>query len=134
YLSPREVFFLFSAHRFFIASDRRFLPSAVRRRRFLGGGAGTLAAGDAFRGVGGKVLRTNNLYILDKCDKLFAWDRRNSEGGFARNTKRCGGCWTNGSGGSGLRRKRKRCRMAGCRWSRKPRACPGARSMRGCVS
>ena len=25
-----------------------------------------------------KVLRTNNLYILDKCDKLFAWDRRNS--------------------------------------------------------
>src|ERR1039458_5668821 len=24
--------------------------------------------------------------------------------------------------------------MAGCRWSRKPRACPGARSMRGCVS
>src|ERR1039458_3087897 len=55
-------------------------------------------------------------------------------GGFARNTKRCGGCWTNGSGGSGRRRKRKRCRMAGCRWSRKPRACPGARSMRGCVS
>jgi hypothetical protein len=25
-----------------------------------------------------KELRTNNLYILDRCDKLFAWDRRNS--------------------------------------------------------
>jgi glycosyltransferase involved in cell wall biosynthesis len=23
-------------------------------------------------------LRTNNLYIRDRCDKLFAWDRRNS--------------------------------------------------------
>ena len=55
YLPPREVFFL-SAHRFFIRSDRRFLPSGVRRRRFLGGGAGTLAAGDDFRGVGGKSV------------------------------------------------------------------------------
>ena len=53
YLSPREAFFLFSAHRFFIISDRRFLPSGVRWRRFLGAGAGTLATGDAFRGVGG---------------------------------------------------------------------------------
>jgi len=51
YLPPREVFFL-SAHRFFIISDRRFLPSGVRRLRFLRGGAGTLAAGDGFQGVG----------------------------------------------------------------------------------
>jgi len=53
YLASREAFFLFSAHRFFIISDRRFLPSGVRRRRFLAGGAGTLATADAFRGVGG---------------------------------------------------------------------------------
>jgi hypothetical protein len=25
-----------------------------------------------------KELRTNNLHILNRCDKLFAWDRRNS--------------------------------------------------------
>jgi len=53
YLAPREIFFLLSAHRFFIISEIRFLPSAVRRRRFLAGGAGTLATGDAFRGVRG---------------------------------------------------------------------------------
>jgi hypothetical protein len=56
YFPPREVFFLFSAHRFFIISDRRFLPSGVRRRRFLGGGVGKLAAGDNSRGVGGKSV------------------------------------------------------------------------------
>jgi hypothetical protein len=56
YLPPREVFFLFSAHRFFIISDIRFLPSGVRRLRFLRGGAGTLAAGDDFRGVGGESV------------------------------------------------------------------------------
>ena len=27
---------------------------------------------------GAKELRTNNLHILNRCDKLFAWDRRNS--------------------------------------------------------
>src|ERR1035437_9867555 len=27
---------------------------------------------------GSKELRTNNLHILNRCDKLFAWDRRNS--------------------------------------------------------
>ena len=56
HLPPWEVFFLFSAHRFFIESDRRFLPSAVRRRRFLGGGVATLEAGDDFRGVTGKSV------------------------------------------------------------------------------
>jgi len=56
YLAPREAFFLFSAHRFFIMSDRRFLPSGVRWRRFLARGARTLAAGDAFGGVGGKSV------------------------------------------------------------------------------
>jgi len=56
YLSLREAFFLLSAHRFFIRSDRRFLPCGVRRRRFLGAGAGTLATGDAFLGVGGKSV------------------------------------------------------------------------------
>ena len=56
YLAPREIFFLLSAHRFFIISDRRFLPSGVRCRRFLARGAGTLAAGDAFGGVGGKSV------------------------------------------------------------------------------
>jgi hypothetical protein len=55
YLPPREVFFL-SAHRFFIRSDRRFLPSGVRRRRFLGGGVGEFAGGDDFRGVAGKSV------------------------------------------------------------------------------
>jgi len=56
YLPPREAFFLFSAHRFFIISEIRFLPSAVRWRRFLAGGAGTLAVGDAFGGIGGKSV------------------------------------------------------------------------------
>ena len=56
YLSPREAFFLLSAHRFFIISEIRFLPSGVRCRRFLAGEAGTLAAGDAFGGVGGKSV------------------------------------------------------------------------------
>ena len=45
-----------------------------------------------------------------------------------------GGCWMNGSGGFGRRRKHRCCPMAGYRWSRKPPACRGARSMRGCVS
>jgi hypothetical protein len=54
YLAPREAFFLFSAHRFFIISEIRFLPSGVRWLRFLARGAGTLAVGDAFRGVGGE--------------------------------------------------------------------------------
>jgi hypothetical protein len=45
YLPPREVGFLLSAHRFFIISDRRFLPSGVRRR-FLRGGAEPLAVGE----------------------------------------------------------------------------------------
>jgi hypothetical protein len=56
YLAPREAFFLLSAHRFFIISDIRFLPSAVRWRRFLAGGAGTLATGDACGGVGGESV------------------------------------------------------------------------------
>ncbi len=56
YLAPREAFFLFSAHRFFIISEIRFLPSGVRWRRFLARGAGTLVAGDAFRGAGGKSV------------------------------------------------------------------------------
>jgi hypothetical protein len=30
-----EPFFLFSAHRFFIMSDSRFLPAGVRRSRFF---------------------------------------------------------------------------------------------------
>ena len=56
YLPPREVGFRLSAHRFFIASDRRFLPSGVRRLRFLRGGAETLAVGDDFRGAGGNSV------------------------------------------------------------------------------
>ena len=56
YLAAREAFFLLSAHRFFIISEIRFLPSAVRWRRCLAGGAGILPTGDAFGGVGGKSV------------------------------------------------------------------------------
>jgi hypothetical protein len=35
YLRPLEPFFLFSAHRFFIMSDNRFLPAGVRRSPFF---------------------------------------------------------------------------------------------------
>jgi hypothetical protein len=56
YLAPLEAFFLLSAHRFFIISEIRFLPSGVRWRRFLARGAGTSAARDAFGGVGGKSV------------------------------------------------------------------------------
>jgi hypothetical protein len=35
YLRPLESFFLFSAHRFFIMSDSRFLPAGVRRSPFF---------------------------------------------------------------------------------------------------
>jgi hypothetical protein len=43
-LWPREVFFLFSAHRFFINSDERLLPAAVRRPLFFLAGVGEFAA------------------------------------------------------------------------------------------
>jgi hypothetical protein len=56
YLAPREAFFLLSAHRFFIISEIRFLPSAVRWRRLLALGAGASATGDAFGEVGGKSV------------------------------------------------------------------------------
>jgi len=35
YLRTLEPFFLFSAHRFFIMSDNRFLPAGVRRSPFF---------------------------------------------------------------------------------------------------
>jgi hypothetical protein len=35
YLRPLGPFFLFSAHRFFIMSDNRFLPAGVRRSPFF---------------------------------------------------------------------------------------------------
>src|ERR1019366_2001164 len=69
YLPPREAFFLFSAHRFFIISDRRLLPSGVRRLGFLGGGAGRLAAGDDIRGAGGKSVPSRAAMAL------FSWSR-----------------------------------------------------------
>jgi len=47
YFPPRDDFFLFSAHRFFIKYDRRLRPSGVRRSTFSGGGA----AGDDLRGA-----------------------------------------------------------------------------------
>ena len=56
YLANREVFFRFSAHRFFIISDRRFLPSGVSRRRFLRSGAEALAARNDLRAGDGEFV------------------------------------------------------------------------------
>ena len=52
YLRPRAPFCLFSAHRFFIISDRRFLPSGVRRSTFSDSWTGELAVVADIRGAG----------------------------------------------------------------------------------
>jgi hypothetical protein len=43
YFRPDNLFFLFSAHRFFIITDNRLRPAAVRWWRFLAGAASFLA-------------------------------------------------------------------------------------------
>ena len=45
-LPPREAFFFLAAHRFFMASDKRFLPSGVSWRPLPGDGAERLVMGD----------------------------------------------------------------------------------------
>jgi len=42
YLRPLEPFFLFSAHRFFIMFDNRFLPAGVRWSRFFFAASGSM--------------------------------------------------------------------------------------------
>jgi hypothetical protein len=56
YLLFVAAFFLLSAHRFLVRSDRRLLPSGVSRLGFLPGGAGRLAAGGDIGGAGGKSV------------------------------------------------------------------------------
>lgn len=67
-----EPFLLRSAHRFFIASDNRFLPSAVRPRRLRFFGAGGLATAFCFvAGAGASVPSSAAMARLSRSLSLF---------------------------------------------------------------